>query len=202
MRKRQHKPGSNARSKKAAGPKSTPRQRAGLWVGIAGYALTLAAVTMLIGGAVYLPPVLSAQRAESDLLQNGAPATGLVVEIGRSSTPHSRPGGGSTTYYPVTVQGTDGVERTTRWPSYATRDSGLWVEGARLPLLYDPLDPERAVIASDAASQLIDGRVRLYQGAMLAGIPTAAAAAGLLIWGGRLNPRRGGKPKRSKSLPR
>ncbi|AIY00074.1 hypothetical protein ART_0475 [Arthrobacter sp. PAMC 25486] len=116
--------------------KRTARQRLGSWLGILGCFAAFLGLFSLAVGTVYLPSALSAQRAEVELHQSGSPTAGVIVEIKRSSTPHARPGGGSTTYYPVTEPVTGGQQTT--WTRYQSTKEERWSVGQRLPLLYDP----------------------------------------------------------------
>lgn len=176
--------------------KRTARQRLGTLVGILGYFAAFLGLFSLAVGAVYLPSALSAQRADVELRQGGSPTVGVVVEIKRSSTPHARPGGGSTTYYPVTEPATGGEQTT--WSQYQGTKEERWSVGQRLPLLYDPGKPERMVIDTPAATELLAGKVDSYQQQLLIGGVAAAVSVPLYMAAGRLDPSSRKKRKRTR----
>lgn len=196
-----------ARSKKRQRKKMTPRERLGKWLWMIGSFPAYAGLFLVIGGVIYLPSAASAQRADIEVHQHGAPAIGEVVGIGRASTPHARPGGGSTTYYPVTEQVIRGAHTTTEWKHYASTDSGLWAEGQKLPLLYDIGGSTRVVIDTPEASALLGRKARSFQRALLIGAPASVLGFAMVYTGRYMNPdarekRRRARVLRSKQLRR
>ncbi|GAA1860905.1 hypothetical protein GCM10009715_05460 [Paeniglutamicibacter psychrophenolicus] len=155
---------------------------------------------LVIGGAIYLPSAASAHRADVEVRQNGAPATGEIVEIGRASTPGGGRGGGSTTYYPVTEQEIRGVHTRTEWRHYASTESGLWVVGRQLPLLYDMGGSTRMVIDTPEASALLGRKVRSFQLGLLYGAPASVVGFGMVYTGRRMNPDAREKRARARAL--
>lgn len=178
----------------------TPRQRWGMCLWIIGILPAYAGLLLVVGGAIYLPSAASAQRDDIEVHQTGAPEIGEIVEIGRASTPSSGRGGGSRTYYPVTEQVIRGVQTTTKWTQYDTTDSGHWVEGQQLPLLYDTGPSTRMVIDTPEASGLLGKKVRSLQRAMLFGAPASVAGFAMIYTARRVDPDPREKRKRARAL--
>ncbi|MDQ0096195.1 hypothetical protein J2T21_004115 [Paeniglutamicibacter psychrophenolicus] len=171
-----------------------------MWLWTIGLFPAHVGLFLVIGGVIYLPSAASAQRADVEVRQNGAPAIGEIVEIGRASTPHARPGGGSTTYYPVTEQEIRGVHTRTEWKHYDSTDSGLRVVGRQLPLLYDMGGSTRMVIDTPEASALPGRKARSFQLAMLIGAPASVAGFGMVYTGRHMNPDAREKRARARAL--
>lgn len=174
----------------------TPRQRLSFWLGLAATVAIFTGLFFVAEGGVYLPSAISAQTVDVDLHRIGVPATGTIIEVKRSSTPHTRPGGGSTTYYPVTVQDRDGGREPYTWARYQTTNPDLWVEGEQLAFLYDPNKPHRMVIDSPAASELLERKVRSNQQLLLIGVPGVLVGFALKYVSRRLDP----KPRKKRKL--
>ncbi|WP_146755213.1 hypothetical protein [Arthrobacter sp. AQ5-05] len=201
MRRRRRKRSRSAgRALKRQRKKLTPRERLGTWLWIIGTVPAHAGLFLVIGGAIHLPSAASAQRADVELRQSGAPATGEIVEIGRASTPRARPGGGSTTYYPVTEQVIGGRHTRTEWRRYASTDSGLRVVGRQLPLLYDVGGSTRMVIDTPEASALPGRKVRSFQLGLLYGAPASVVGFAMVYTGRRMNPDAREKRARARAL--
>ena len=200
IRKRRNRSRSAGRALKRQRKKLTPRERLGTWLWIIGTIPAYAGLFLVLGGAIYLPSAASAQRADVEVRQTGAPAIGEIVEIGRASTPHARPGGGSTTYFPVTEQVIRGVHTRTEWTRYASTDSGLWVVGRQLPLLYDMGGSTRMVIDAPEASALLGRKVRSFQLGLLYGAPASLVGFAMVYTGRRMNPDAREKRARARAL--
>jgi hypothetical protein len=180
-------------------PPVSPRKRVSNWLRTVGVFAAYIGVFLFLFGVVYLPSALSAQRADVELRETGAPASGNVVEIERSSTPHARPGGGSATYYPRTEQVIAGGPSSTSWKRYQTTDADFWATGTQLPLLYDAASPDRMIIHTEEASRLLGRRIDSNQRLVLVGGPMGAVGFALLSAGRRIDPVRR-KRKRTKRL--
>lgn len=74
----------------------------------------------------------------------GKETVGKVIEVQRYHS--SRPRGGGATYYtPITLQTVNGKQYQTRLDVYeVVNDSRFYYKGQKLPLLYDPSDPDVA----------------------------------------------------------
>jgi len=189
-------------SKKRPRRRISTQKRLSKWLGIIGYFPAYIGLLLVISGGVYLPSVLSTQRADAELHQTGAPAVGEIVEIKRASTPHARPGGGSTTYYPMTEQTIRGKQTSKNWTSYETTNPDRWVKGEALPLMYDTKKPKRMVIDTAEASQIIAKSVKSNQRQLLIGIPLAAAGVAMIFVGRRIDPDPRKKQKRAQARER
>lgn len=199
-RKRRKRSRSAGRALKRQRKKLTPRQRLGVFLWTIGLLPAHVGLLLVIGGLIYLPSAASAQRADVEVRQNGAPATGEVVQIGRASTLSSGRSSGSTTYYPVTEQEIRGVQSRTEWKHYDSTDSGLWVVGQQLPLLYDMGGSTRMVIDTPEATALLGRKVSSFQRAMLIGAPASVVGFAVVYTDRRMNPDAREKRARARAL--
>lgn len=193
-----------AQSRKRPGPKPARRrrplrQRLGFWLRLLGHFAAYVGVFTLLVCAIYMPGAVSAQRTDADLQERGEPAMGMVVEVKHGSTPHSRPGGVSTTYYPVTEQGAGGAQTT--WPKYQSTREGRWAVGQRLPLLYDPIKPSRMTIDTPEASELLTGKVDSYKRQLLLGSILTVVGVPLIFLARRLDPSPRPKGRKKTASP-
>jgi len=100
---------------------------------------------MGLGGILHWEGVHN-KSYDDHLRSVGKDTIGRVVEVERYHS--SRPRGGGATYYtPTTIQKVNGREYRTRLDVYeVANDSRFYYEGQKLPILYDPSDPEVAGI--------------------------------------------------------
>lgn len=93
------------------------------------------------------------------LQQFGESTVGEVLEVSWGSTPHGRPGGGRSTYRPVTDQLLGGVVVTKDWKDYASTRQGLWAVGQQLTLRYGPAKYRSVSIDTPESSGLLTNKV-------------------------------------------
>lgn len=130
-------------------------------------------------GLIQLPGAAIAAGVSHEVTTSGARTTGTIVEVVRASEPTaSRYGGGRTVWYPVTEQDLAGDAATKKWRAYTLRDEGAWTVGDELPVRYDPADPSRMAIDTDAARALVDRRVDVYTRLLVLGVALFAVGVG------------------------
>lgn len=159
--------------------------RRGLWEGakeIGPMMLIILGLCTMGIGAINHSEGVSDLAYDSHLRAVGVGTTGKVVEVDHYHSTGYR-GRGADHYTPITLQKVDGKEYRTRLSVYeVANDRNFYRVGQRLPILYDPADPEVASYKSNEfrsrfESNIAAGGHFLYAGriAFLIGLPLGAA---------------------------